>query len=201
MRPAARAALLFAVLGAASVTTVAQAHVPNIATFVLSEGEPGWRLEVHMSTSGMHQALTLLHPNLSLHGLDPQRYESLVVEALRDGIKLSYDESPVVLGQAAVGIRAHASTVTFRVAAPPEGTQQVHARIDALSERGGQNNVFRVVASGASAHVVLKADNGFSGSLAVATPSRPPATSATRLRLLTEFAPAVTLVAIALLGL
>jgi hypothetical protein len=156
---------LLLVLGLASE---ASAHMPNIATFTLAEGDDDWRLNVHMSTDGMHQVMQRLHPGEQLSSLEPKVYQSYVVAALRDGIAFAYDGAPVVIGEAQVALAAHQSMVSFVVPRPPAGAAVINVHIDALSQRGDQNNVFRLDTAGSKAHVVLKSESAFRGDLALA---------------------------------
>ncbi|MFK8001921.1 MAG: hypothetical protein AB8H86_20160 [Polyangiales bacterium] len=156
-------AALVALSSALGMSSNAAAHVPNIASFHLIPGNDAWRLEVHMSTAGMHQALQARHPDVSLSTLTPEAYETYLLEGLRAGIELRVDGVPLVLDHPIVEIRPHASRVVF-VMTPPVSTQGLDARIDALSAREGQNNVLRFMGQRAS-RVVLKSDNNFRGRL------------------------------------
>ncbi len=158
----------------------ARAHVPNIATFVLSEaataGSP-WRLEVHMATGGMHAALSARFPGERLSTIEPLDYQARLESLLRDGISLRYVDttSPMgveysrvaELGPSAIEIGAHTSVVVFDVVAPPQPVQRVQAHVRALSVRGGQQNVFRLVTARGQRHVVLSDSNQFSGELSL----------------------------------
>lgn len=144
-------------------TQSAEAHVPNIASYHLIPGNDAWRLEVSMSTAGMHQALQAARPGESLSTLTPEAYENVLLDALRAGIELRVDGNPLVLDHPTVDVRSHASRVVFIIAAP-ESAHRIDARIDALSARGDQNNVFRFLGQRAL-RVVLKSDNDFRGEL------------------------------------
>lgn len=173
MRIAAATALLSVFSGAQSVA----AHVPNIASYHLSPGEDAWRLEVNMSTDGMHQALETERPGTDLSALTPQAYENLLVSHLREGIHLRVDDVALSLDHAIVEIRSHASRVVFVMPPPGTSAHRIDAHINALSARGDQNNVFRFLPVPRS-RVVLKADNDFRGALELGASTAVPAESA-----------------------
>ncbi len=160
LRFAVTAAILLGLPG------TARAHAPNIASFdLVTTGEDEWRLDVHMTTSGMHAVMKELHPDEALSTIPLERYEQYVIDALLAGIELDSDAGELILGQATPSLGAHQSAVSFVVELPEARPTEVHAHITALTEHPHQHNVFRVRAGGNSEHVVLDRDSEFRGSL------------------------------------
>lgn len=153
---------------------MARAHAPNIASFELVPADRDtWRLDVHMTTSGMHAVMRELHPDETLSAIPLERYEQYVVDALLAGISLDSDAGELVLGQATPSIGAHQSDVSFVVELPEAHPTEVHAHITALTEHPHQHNVFRVRAGGHGEHVVLDEDNEYRGHLSIPQPEVP----------------------------
>ncbi|NVB37650.1 hypothetical protein G6O69_07385 [Pseudenhygromyxa sp. WMMC2535] len=173
-RTASTLALIVASLGFAPS---AAAHTPNIASFELSQGPERARLDVHMSTDGMHHVMRARLPGVSFRDMAVEDYERHVLAALREGIELRYDDHEIVLGEAQVALASHQSDVSFTIPAPPVGATQLHAHIDVMHEQHNQNNVLRLVTQTSRAHVVLKSSNDFRGSLALPASSRPAPTA------------------------
>lgn len=164
-----RIAAAITLLSTLAVAQSAAAHVPNIASFHLIPGDDAWRLEVNMSTNGMHQALQASHPGEALSTFTPEAYERLLISALREGIELHADGVALSLDHPIVEVRSHASRVVF-VMTPPRDVHHIDAHIDALNSRGGQNNVFRFLGQPVS-RIVLKSDNNFRGRLELSAPT------------------------------
>ena len=167
--------LAWALVGLAS--PAAWAHAPNVATYELGRIGGVWTLDVHLATAGMHEALKQRHPERALSELEPRAYEALLVAAIEQGTAIELEGVPVRLGEGGVRLGAHQTDLRFVLEGAPAEVTRVRARIDALSERGGQHNVLR--APGAppktSRHVVLREDNDFSAELCLVSAPEPDA--------------------------
>lgn len=146
----------------------AWAHVPNIASFNLDVLDGQSVLLVSLPTDGMHHALKLKHPELTLSELDTQAYQALLTQTLLDGVALELDGVPASLGPCRVNLAAHETQAQCSLSAAP--VYQVSAQIDAFSAQHGQNNVLRVRTHPSAGHIVLKESNAFQGQLQLSEP-------------------------------
>lgn len=133
--------------------STALAHLPNVATYTLTEGTNTWELDVAMSTDGMHHTLQLQHPGEDLSTVEA--YGAKLVEAV-----LAFDNRRATLLHPLVALAPHETHVRFQVASPTAAPRDLEAKIDAL-EGPGQHNVLKVVRRDRRERVVHSASNAY----------------------------------------
>ena len=136
----------------------AQAHNPDIATFVVVQGEAGWALRVRIPTAGLQRGLeALLGPTPSSDEL-----REAAVQALRAGVELVADGHAVALGEAVGGVGSHEAVLDFALPGWPAAVARLYGtRLVVLADAPNQHNVLRLVDSKGTSQWVLAARNGF----------------------------------------
>src|SRR4051812_22612218 len=129
----------FLALLALLVPWPAAAHNPEISTYLLVRDGSAWRLNVSLSTAGLDRALTA-RLGRDARTLSLDEYGTEVERAVREGVQLRLNDSPVTLGAATRQLGSHESELAFAVDGAPERIASVDGTVvRALAEVRNQH--------------------------------------------------------------
>jgi len=142
----------------------AEAHNPLTARFdlVVPSNNDVVTLKLYLTQLGVHKALEKQYPEINFEDVEVSDYKRMVIDYLRLHIFLKADDVILELGTSAIKLGHHETDVIFFIKNYPNKVITLDVAIDAFSENGNQQSVFRWITQEKDAKVVLSHRNEFS---------------------------------------
>lgn len=156
---------IFLIAAIAFVCSNVRAHNPLTAKFELNAvSENGAILHVHLSQTGLHQALTKHYTKVDFKTIETTDYKELAVQYLKKHLTIVADETPLIIGEGGIKLGSHQTDFRFLVKNYPRNIEVLTVDINAFKENENHHSVFWWTTKEAKRKVVLSPKNNYKSS-------------------------------------
>tara|TARA_R110002051_G_scaffold137916_2_gene210555 strand:- start:58632 stop:59273 length:642 start_codon:yes stop_codon:yes gene_type:complete len=144
------------------------AHNPNQASIKLIIQDKGAFVDFTMSQFGIEQVLLKKNPNLDLKTISEIELKQLIINEVKEQIKINTNGKSLVLGTGVIKLGSHESNLKFLVNNLPINLKTIEVNAHCFQENENQVNFFTVWYKDNSTRAKLFRDNNYQSKFIIA---------------------------------
>lgn len=143
------------------------AHNPWQSSLKLILFEESGILELNLAQYGVEQALIQKNTELDFKSIDPNDFKELLVDYLKENIKIDINGQQITIGKGAIKLGSHQTDLKFQINNIPQKPKDIEVNVHCFQENIDHQNFFTIVYNGLKNRIKLNKENNFRGTFII----------------------------------